>query len=90
MFQILDNFFSTFQCRKVTHECYASILKRSWGGGGTWKNCILDGGDYWWPSFTSYHLVGHLGFQPLPEITKMVIITHRVNMETKKQKLNPH
>ena len=54
------------------------MLKQTWGG-GTQKNSKLH---FWWPSFTSYHLFGHLGWQSLLKITKMVIITHRVNIET--------
>ena len=37
-----------------------------------WRDC--------WPlSLTSYHFIGNLGWQLLPEITKTAIITHRVN-----------
>ena len=49
---------------------------------------ILGGGDLWWPSFTSYHLVSHLGLQPLSEITKMAIITQSQHRDLQ-QKPNP-
>ena len=68
-------------CMNVTHECYAPMLhinvEMNMSGRGTRKtqNCSLGGGDHYWPSFTSYHLV------PLPEITKMAIIIHRVNID---------
>ena len=69
-------------CMNVMHQCW----NKHGGGGGLRKrrktqNCILGGGNPWWPSFTSHHLVSHLGWQPLPEITKMAIITHKVNIE---------
>ena len=38
--------------------------------------------DLWWTSSIKYHLVTHLGWQPLPEITIMTPITHAVNIET--------
>ena len=34
------------------------------------QNSSLCGGDLWRPSLISYCVVGHLGRQPLPEITK--------------------
>ena len=37
--------------------------------------------DLWWLPMTNYHLVDHIGWQPLQEITKMTSITHRVNTE---------
>ena len=37
---------------------------------GKTKNCTMGRGDLLQPSFTSYHLVGHLEWQPLPKITK--------------------
>ena len=43
------------------------------------QNCILDGGDCRSLSHTSYHLVSHLVWQSLPEITETAIITNRVN-----------
>ena len=58
------------QYRKVKmHECYAPMLKSTWGGGelgklGKTQNCILGGGDHWWPIFMRYHLVSHLGCNP--------------------------
>ena len=55
---------------------------------GKTKNCVSDGGELWWPSFTCYHLVGHLECQPSPEITKMAIKPHRVNIDLQ-QKTNP-
>ena len=33
-------FFGTFQCRKITHECYQSMLKQTWGGGGANHLCV--------------------------------------------------
>ena len=84
-FQILNKFpwhFSV-QNRKVTHECWMFNVVMNMGKelGKLQKtlNCILGGGDCWWPYFTSYHLVSHLGWQPLLEITKMAIITHRIS-----------
>ena len=55
----------------VTQQCYASMLRinveMNMGELGKLEktqNCIVGGGDRWRPSFTSYHLVGHLGWQP--------------------------
>ena len=36
--------------------------------------------DLCWPSVISYQLFSHPGSQPLPEITEMTPITHRINM----------
>ena len=49
---------------------------------GKTKNSSLAMDDLWSPYFTCHHLVGHLGWEPLPEIRKMATITHRVNTET--------
>ena len=35
-----------------------------------------------WVNLQLVHTVGYLGWQPLPEITKMTITKHRVNIET--------
>ena len=40
------------------------------------------GGDIWWPSLISYHIVSHLGWQPLPERTKMAAMTLLLKIET--------
>ena len=51
MFSDFEQIFWHFsvQCRKVTmHQCYASMLKQTWGGGTRkTQNCILGGGDHW-------------------------------------------
>ena len=53
---------------------------------GKTKNSFLSAGDLYWISFTNYHLVSHL-LWPLPEITKMVFITHSQHRDLE-QKLN--
>ena len=60
---------------------------RRWEWNEYWKtqktqNSSLTTDDLWWPSLISYHLVSHLWWQPLPEITKMTLTTDRVNIET--------
>ena len=56
----------------------------------SWKtqNSSLCGRDLWWPSFISYyHVVSHSGWQPLPKITKMAIVTSKLKLKNSNSKI---
>ena len=71
-------------CTNVTHKCYTPMLciNVEMNMGGTWKTWKNSKLHFRWRGLlvTIYHLVSHLGWQPLPEITNMAIITHRVSL----------
>ena len=86
-------------CRQIILTVFSSVQKgysrmlhinvetnMRWG---TWKNLKIAFSVERWPSFTSYHLAGHLEWQLLPEITKTAIISNRVDIKTGNKNWTP-